>query len=345
MKGVTFYSVLYYCYYIMCLMVLFESSKAEDYGQSIYEIFNQIANTITVDLNGAGDYETIQNAIDSVPLQNQNWILLLIKDGIYNEKVTIPRDKGYIYMKGEGIEKTIIAYDDHKLTDTSPTFTALSDNIIISCITFKNTYNIGFLSNPIKPAVAARMLGDKYVIIDSSFDGFQDTLYDCVGRHYYRRCVISGGIDFIFGYAQSLFEECTLNLTVGIYAPEKEYGAITAQGRQSPTDKGGFVFKDCTVTGKGKAFLGRAWGLYARVIFYRSKFCNDVVLPIGWDAWKAKGQEGHTTFMEFGCTGEGANKSERVPWLKKESNNDFTKLTNVSFINQEGWLNRLPIKF
>lgn len=77
---------------------------------------------------------------------------------------------------------------------------------------------------------------------------------------------------------------------MGIYEPDKEYGVITAQGRQSPTDNGGFVFKDCTVTGNGKALLGRAWEPYARVIFYRSKF-SDAILPIGWDAWKAKGQE------------------------------------------------------
>lgn len=83
---------------------------------------------------------------------------------------------------------------------------------------------------------------------------------------------------------------CTLNITVGIYAPDKAYGTITAQGRQSPTGNGGFVFNGCTVTGNGKALLGRAWEPYARVIFYRSKF-SDVILPIGWDAWRAKGQE------------------------------------------------------
>lgn len=85
---------------------------------------------------------------------------------------------------------------------------------------------------------------------------------------------------------------CTLKLTIGIYPPNEPYGAITAQGRQSPMDKGGFVFKDCTVIGNGKvkALLGRAWEPYARVIFYHSNF-GDAILPIGWDAWKGKGQE------------------------------------------------------
>ncbi|ESQ39376.1 hypothetical protein EUTSA_v10001795mg [Eutrema salsugineum] len=332
----------------MVILLLVYKSAAEEYCyQQINGISSQIANTITVDLNGGGNYKTVQSAIDSIPLQNQNWIRILIKKGIYIEKVTIPMDKGYIYMQGRGIEKTIIAYDDHQLTDTSPTFTAYPDNIIISGITFKNTYNIGLmttLETPVKPAVAARMLGDKYVVIDSSFDGVQDTLYDCVGRHYYKRCVISGGIDFIFGYAQSLFEGCTVNLTVGIYAPDRAYGTITAQGRQSPKDNGGFLFKDCTVTGIGKALLGRAWQPYARVIFYRSKFCN-AILPIGWDAWRAKGQEGHITFVEYGCTGAGADTSQRVPWLKKASTNILLSLTNGSFINQEDWLSSLPIKY
>ncbi|VVB03599.1 unnamed protein product [Arabis nemorensis] len=327
MKKATFYSFCYY-YYIVCLMVilLVYESAAEDYsGQLANNVtvdLNQLANTITVDLNGAGDCETVQSAIDSIPDLNQDWIRILIKSGTYIEKVTIPKDKGFIYMQGEGIEKTIIAYDDHQSTDTSPTFTAFSDDIIISGITIKNTYNIGLdstsVATPIKPAVAA--------------------------RHYYRRCVISGAIDFIFGYAQTIFEKCTVNVTVGIYAPDRAYGTITAQGRQSPTDNGGFVFKDCTVTGNGKALLGRAWEPYARVIFYRSNFC-DSILPIGWDAWRAKGKEGDTTFVEYGCTGAGSDTSQRVPWLKKDSENEVLSLTNVNSIDQDYWLNRLPINY
>ncbi|CAH2070632.1 unnamed protein product [Thlaspi arvense] len=297
MKGVTFDSICYYYYYyyIVCLMVILmvHGSHAEDYYGRKDGNSGQIANTITGDLNGAGNYKTVQNAINSIPLQNQNWTLILIKNGIYKEKVRIPQDKGFIYMQGGGIEKTIIAYEkEHLLTDATATFTSFSDNIIISGITFKNTYNINLktsLRRPIKPAVAARMLGDKYVVIDSSFDGFQDTLFDGLGRHYYKNCVITGGIDFIFGYAQSIFEGCTLNVTMGFYEPKNPYGSITAHGRQSLIENGAFVFKDCTVTGNGKALLGRAWKPYARVI-YRCQI-SDSILPIGWDAWEAKGQE------------------------------------------------------
>ncbi|CAD5318897.1 unnamed protein product [Arabidopsis thaliana] len=332
MKGVTIHNFCY-SYFKVCLLVMsLAYGSAEWDGSS-----SQIAKTIIVNPNDARYFKTVQSAIDSIPLQNQDWIRILISNGIY-------RGKGYIYMQGGGIDKTIIAYGDHQLTTTSATFTSYPSNNIITGITFKNKYNIASSSSPTKPAVAAMMLGDKYAIIDSSFDGFQDTLYDDYGRHYYKRCVISGGIDFIFGGAQSIFEGCTLKLRVGIYPPNEVYGTITAQGRDSPTDKGGFVFKDCTVMGSGKALLGRAWKSYSRVIFYRSMF-SDNILPIGWDAWKAKGQEGHITFVEFGCTGVGADTSKRVPWLTKASEKDVLQFTNLTFIDEEGWLSRLPIKF
>nr|AAB63828.1 putative pectinesterase [Arabidopsis thaliana] len=231
----------------------------------------QIAYTITVDLNGGGNFTTVQSAIDSISPPNHNWIRVFTQNGIY------------------------------------------------------------------------RMLGDRYVVTDSSFVGLQDTLFDGKGRHYYKRCIISGGIDFIFGYGQSLFKECTLNMTLGIYAPDNPYGTITAHQRPSPSDEGGFVFSDCTVTGVGKTLLGRAWGSNARVIFDRSRL-SDVVLPIGWDAWRAKGNERDLTFVEAGCTGAGADTSQRVPWLKKLSLSEVDGFASVSFIDQDGWISRFPIE-
>jgi len=49
--------------------------------------------------------------------------------------------------------------------------------------------------------------------------------------------------------------------------------------------------------------------------------------------------------VEFGCTGVGADTSKRVPWLTKASEKDVLQFTNLTFIDEEGWLSRLPIKF
>lgn len=44
---------------------------------------NQVANTIIVDQQGKGAFQTIQAAIDSIKSQNNQWIMININPGIY----------------------------------------------------------------------------------------------------------------------------------------------------------------------------------------------------------------------------------------------------------------------
>lgn len=59
-----------------------------------------------------------------------------------------------------------------------------------------------------KPAVAAMISGDKSSFYKCAFLGFQDTLWDVQGRHYFKGCVIHGAVDFIFGNGQSIYDVC-----------------------------------------------------------------------------------------------------------------------------------------
>ncbi|RXI09882.1 hypothetical protein DVH24_034242 [Malus domestica] len=70
----------------------------------------------------------------------------------------------------------------------------------------QNSYNNPVNSNPITTAVAALIAGDKSTFYRFSFFGFQDTLWDVKGRHYYKLSTIQGAIHFIFGSGQSIFE-------------------------------------------------------------------------------------------------------------------------------------------
>lgn len=70
----------------------------------------------------------------------------------------------------------------------------------------QNSYNNPVNSNPITTAVAALIAGDKSTFYRCGFFGFQDTLWDVKGRHYYKLCTIQGAVDFIFGSGQSIFE-------------------------------------------------------------------------------------------------------------------------------------------
>jgi pectinesterase len=57
-----------------------------------------------------------------------------------------------------------------------------------------------------KQGVALRISADNAAFVGCNFLGAQDTLYDHLGRHYYRDCYIEGSVDFIFGNALSLYE-------------------------------------------------------------------------------------------------------------------------------------------
>lgn len=76
-------------------------------------------------------------------------------------------------------------------------------------------------------------------------------------------------------------QRCTL-FTVA-HAPIGS-GWITAQGRSGPHDANGFVFKFCNLVGNGRAYLGRAWGAFSRVVFFKSTM-SEVIDPKGWDNW------------------------------------------------------------
>ncbi|XP_024019117.1 LOW QUALITY PROTEIN: putative pectinesterase 10 [Morus notabilis] len=303
---------------------------------------------ITVDQNGSGKFKTIQAAIDSIPSGNHDWIKIKISRGIYTEKVTIPPDKSYIFLQGLGREKTIVTFFDHERTDTSATFSSSSDNVVAKGISFKNSYNraqgpsdindIGISAGShVKQALAARIYGDKSAFIECGFIGFQDTLWDATGRHYFSNCHFEGAIDFIFGFAQSYYENSLINVTVRTRLPtEIAVGFSTAQGRASANDPGGFVFEGGSVSGSGRVLLGRAYGAYSRVIFHGTDL-GQVVAPQGWDAWSYKGHED-----EF--KGAGSNISERVAWEKKPGDIQqiLQEYSRSSFIDQDGWIDKLP---
>ncbi|XP_039021962.1 probable pectinesterase 66 [Hibiscus syriacus] len=311
---------------------------------------SQIAYTIVVDKSGGGNFTSVQSAIDSIPSNNDRWIKVHINPGVYLEKVTIPKDKPCVVLEGQGRSVTTISFNEHDQTDKSATFTSAADNLVASGITFENSFNHPLLIKRalnygqvpgVLPAVAARILGDKSAFFECGFHGVQDTLWDALGRHYFYKCYIEGGVDFIFGIGQSLYEDCSINVTAGEFSSELPYGYITAQGRQSPDDPSGFVFKGGVIFGTLQAYLGRAWGPYARVIFQDTTI-NANVTPQGWDSWKFPGKEENFMYAEVDCQGPGSDTSKRVSWEKKVSTGQMQQFSLSSFVDQDGWISRLP---
>ena len=48
------------------------------------------------------------------------------------------------------------------------------------------------------------------------------------------------------------------------------------------------------------------------------------------------------SYSEVNCTGPGATQAGRVSWMKNLSPNELEGLVNMSFIDQEGWLENQP---
>ncbi|CAJ1977854.1 unnamed protein product [Sphenostylis stenocarpa] len=248
---------------------------------------SKISSTIVVDQSNKANFRTIQAAIDSIKPNNAQWVKIQINAGVYKEKVQIPTEKPCIFLQGQGKQVTTITNNDHNAPNTSSTFTAFANNLAASEITFKNSYGIIQRLNMHRnerhfgirdPSLAARISGDKCAFYNCNFIGFQDTVWDERGRHYFQNCLFEGAVDFIFGAGQSFYQDCVLNATA--------LGSITAQGRASTSDQSGFVFEGGSVVGSGvgNSLLGRAYRSCSRVIFHKTALAP-VVEPVGWDAW------------------------------------------------------------
>ncbi|CAN6828908.1 unnamed protein product [Brassica oleracea] len=274
----------------------------------IIEAYHQ---QVFVDQSGHANFTKIQKAIDSVPVNNRHWSFINVAAGLYRY---IPYVKPFIVIVGAGKRKTTVEWGDHDSVAQSPTFATVADNTVVKSLTFVNTYNFpnkGKVNrNPRIPAVAALINGDKCAFYSVGFSGVQDTLWDADGRHFFHLCTIQGAVDFIFGNGQSIYKKCVINVLGATLKPGVA-GYITAQGRTNPYDASGFVFTDNLVHGTGKAFLGRPWRSYARVIFYNTDL-TDVVVPQRWDSWHFGGHVSQLTFAEIGYYGSGSNTGRRA---------------------------------
>ncbi|VAH42550.1 unnamed protein product [Triticum turgidum subsp. durum] len=125
---------------------------------------------------------------------------------------------------------------DAMQTYETATFNVYANDFVARDITFTNTYN-GVNKSRVTQALAAMVNGERIAFHRCAFNGFEDTLCDNTGRHYFRECVIKGGAG----------------------------------------DPGGFVFKGGELRGTGRQYLGRAWNKYATVVYYHMNMSSVVV--------------------------------------------------------------------
>ncbi|KAH7387831.1 hypothetical protein KP509_16G044000 [Ceratopteris richardii] len=290
---------------------------------------------LTVSPSGGAQFTSIQAAVDSIPKKNSQRMTIQIAAGVYREKVFVPKSKPYVTFLGAGKDVTRISWGDTKSdsgkTQDSATVGVNSDGFIARGLTFENSAPAPPPGAVGRQAVAFRINGDKAALYDCNFLGAQDTLYDNHGRHYFENCFIQGSIDFIFGDGQSLYKGCTLH-TLSINP-----GSLTAQKRSSASSSTGFSFVNCRVDGSGILYLGRAWGVYSRVVFSYT-YLGNVILPQGWFNWGDPSREKTVFYGEYKCYGPGSNQNGRVAWSHQLTDAQAAPFQSLSFIDGASWL-------
>ena len=265
--------------------------------------------------DGSGDYTTIQAAVNAVPdYRKAGPTRILVRKGIYKEKVVIAQSKEKVQLIGE--DGAVITYDDYaskpnifgenKGTSGSGSIYIYSPDFLAENITFENS------SGPVGQAVACHVGADRAVFRRCRFLGFQDTLYTFGEntREYYEDCYIEGTVDFIFGKATAVFNRCTIH--------SKRSGGFLTAPATPENCKYGYVFYDCKLTADpavetGSVWLSRPWRPYGKAVFIRCEMGSHI-RPEGYNNWGKTDNERTAYYAEYMCFGEGADTSKRADW-------------------------------
>ncbi|XVE88551.1 hypothetical protein DITRI_Ditri19aG0078100 [Diplodiscus trichospermus] len=273
---------------------------------------------VVVAADGSGNYKTVSEAVAKAPERSSKRYVIRIKAGVYRENVEVPKKKTNIMFMGDGRTRTIITGSrnvvDGSTTFHSATVAVVGERFLARDITFQNT------AGPSKhQAVALRVGADLSAFYQCDMLAYQDTLYVHSNRQFYINCLVAGTVDFIFGNAAAVFQDCD------IHARRPNSGQknmVTAHGRTDPNQNTGIVIQKCRIGATSDlqpvksnfpTYLGRPWKEYSRTVIMQSAI-SDVIHPTGWHEWSGSFALNTLFYGEHQNTGAGAGTSGRVKW-------------------------------
>ncbi|KAL6004900.1 hypothetical protein ACLOJK_005458 [Asimina triloba] len=301
---------------------------------------------LVVAQDGSGDFRTIQDAIDAASdRRGSGRFVIRVKAGVYRENVVVGNKLKNIMLVGDGIRNTIVtgsrSVGGGSTTFNSATFAVTGEGFIARDINFRNT------AGPENhQAVALRSGSDLSVFYRCGFEGYQDTLYVHSNRQFYKECYIYGTVDFIFGNAAVVLQNCM------IYARRpmaQQKNAVTAQGRTDPNQNTGISIHNSRVMaapdlvpvqGSFQTFLGRPWKEYSRTVYMKS-YIDSLVDPAGWLEWDGSFALSTLYYGEYRNVGPGSSTANRVNWRGYRaitSSSEASQFTVGNFISGNSWL-------
>ncbi|MBZ0312656.1 pectinesterase family protein [Clostridium butyricum] len=311
-------------------------------------------------VGGIPTYNTISSAMQSINKDNSDEKIIFIKNGIYKEKLTIAVPN--ITLVGESAAHTVITYDDASGTikrsedggdgvvtygtssSSSVTIKESAENFKAANLTIANSFDEDVnsaIAN--KQAVAMKNEADKSIFENCRFIGNQDTLYANKKRQYYHNCFICGDVDFIFGGAQAVFDNCEIKSINREGISPKGYVAAPSTLQDNVY---GFLIQNSKLTSnineKGSVYLGRPWHPSSEINLGHTVISNvvyencDLGAHIAADGWSTMSNAGVITnpldndMYEYNNYGESSANGE---------NSNRRQLENIDKYNKENILN------
>ncbi len=266
-----------------------------------------------------------------------------IAPGEYRERVEIRRPN--VTLAGETAESVRIVCGlgafmdagdgsgvDGKL-GTFRSYTMLVDaaDVTLRSLTIENDAGDG---REVGQGIALYADGDRLVVDSCRLLGHQDTLFcgplpprevkpggfigpkqfapRVVGRQYFRRCLIAGDVDFIFGGGRAYFEGCEIrSLDRGMDVNGYVTAASSPEG-----EPWGMVFHGCSFTAgpdvaDDTVYLGRPWREFAQTVLLDCWLGPHIKAEAWWDWNKLAAHEG--SFYAAGALRGPAGSTEAWP--------------------------------
>ncbi|GAB4859012.1 hypothetical protein Ancab_010482 [Ancistrocladus abbreviatus] len=273
---------------------------------------------VVVAQDGSGQFKTISDALRAYPKDFKGRYIIYVKAGVYHEQVLVDKTLNNIFMYGDGPRRTMVtgakSFRDGITTYKTATFAVIGNGFLCRSMGFQNT------AGPEgHQAVALRVQSDRSAFYNCRVDGFQDSLYTQAHVQFYRNCVISGTIDFIFGDGTALIQ----NSLIIVRKPmDNQQNTVTAQGRTDRREPTGIVIHNCRIVPEQKlfpdrfkipTFLGRPWKMYSMTVIMESTLA-DFIQPTGWMPWAGNFALDTLFYREYANRGPGASTARRVNW-------------------------------
>ncbi len=179
---------------------------------------------VSVGRDGGGDFATIQGALDWIPANNTLPRTILVEPGTYHEMVHVGGNRRNLSIVGTGAsrEEVVIHHPSPATTGSSSAGTlrvSSNDlsvrNLTIDCGAYDTQTNPAgptYLDIPAFPGRinALRTTADRLVCENLLIKGGQDTAYTHSGTCYFKGCEVWGSVDFIYGAALAVFDDCDI---------------------------------------------------------------------------------------------------------------------------------------